>query len=356
MEKYWSRRLYLSMLTVFAMGCSSIMKLEKEEDIKLNSDIDKKIKIEEVQVEAASENSEKKPEEKAPPPLLAKEKTKKKSESKKTPKASKASAKSGAAASGSEVSDPSIEDTEGFQGRRPVNDPFKVGEKITHEVYYNVFRFTAGHMTFSTLPFVQVNDRKAYQFVIDLKTSKLFNSVYTVDDKVVTLVDYEHWLPRLYTLHVKESGQLREARSYFDFQTLKARYEEKKVSKKKGAEEKNQEWDILPYSQNVFSVIYYMRLFAWKDGKEYSFRVADDGENLVFKGKVVGREILDTDIGDIKAIKIKPQITVKGAFKPVGDIYIWLSDDERKLPLRIESKIKIGTIVSEITDYQPGKP
>jgi len=329
----------------FTIACSSILKPEKEDDIKLNSDLDKKVKIEDVQVQPlpTSGSAPQKP----PPPLLSPEKPKK--------KASKTKVKSAESPSESvETSTPSIEDAEGFKGRRPLHDPFRIGEKITHEVYYNYFRFTAGYMTFSTLPFVQVNGRKAYQFTIDLKSASLFNSIYTVEDRVVTLVDYEHWLPRLYTLHVKESGQLREGRSYFDFQSLRARYEEKKVSKKKGAEQKNQEWEILPYSQNIFSVIYYMRLFAWRDGKEYAFRVADDGENLVFKGRVVERELLKTDIGPIKAIKIKPEITVKGAFKPVGDIYIWLSDDERKLPLRIESKIKIGTIVSEITDYQPG--
>lgn len=57
----------------------------------------------------------------------------------------------------------------------------------------------------------------------------------------------------------------------------------------------------------------------------------------------------------MKAIKIKPEISVKGVFKPVGDIYIWLSDDDRKYPLRLESSIKIGTLVSEVTAIEPGQ-
>lgn len=329
------------------MACqSSFLQIEKEEDLKLKSDIDKKVVIEEV---PTNESSSIKKKEKAPPPLIRPEPKKKNVKKKVEPKKNE---------NGEvivETADPSIEDQEGFLGRRPIKDPYKVGEKITHEAYYNLFGFTAGTLTLENLPFVQVNGRKAYQFVINLKTSKLFNSFYSVEDKVVTLVDYDLWLPRLFTLHVKETSQLREGRSYFDFQTLKARYEEKKVSKKKGAEEKKLEWDILPYSQNVFSVIYYMRLFAWKEGRDYSFRVADENENLVFKGRVVLRETLDTDIGPMKAIKIKPEIILRGNFKPVGDIFIWLSDDDRKIPLRIESKIKIGTIVSEITDYQPGQ-
>jgi hypothetical protein len=332
----------LSIFLCLIVGCqSSFLKLDKEDDLKLKSNQNVVIEAEKVQT------AQDKKVETAPPPLLAEQpKTKAK---KKVVKKSKTQSKKPEEA----VID-SIEDTEGFIGRRPIKDPFHVGEKITHEAYYNLFGFTAGVLTLDTLPFVQVNGRKAYQFALGLKTSKLFNTVYSIEDQVETLVDYELWLPRLYNMHVKESSQLREGRSYFDFQNLKAHYDEKKVSKKKGAEEKTQEWDILPYSQNVFSIIFYMRLFAWRDGKDYSFRIANDNENLVFKGRVVAREKLDTDIGPMNAIKIKPEIILKGSFKPVGDIFIWLSDDDRKIPLRIESKIKIGTIVSEITDYQPG--
>jgi hypothetical protein len=339
--------LFLGIFSCLVACQSSFLQLEKEEDLRLKSDLDKSVVVEEVQVEPPRIGNKAK----APPPLLRIE-PKKKNVKKKSKIEIKEPPKSPDIV---ETADPTIEDLEGFKGRRPIHDPFRVGEKITHETHYNFFGFTAAIFSLETLPFVQVNGRKAYQFVINLHTSKLFNSIYSIEDRVVTLVDYDLWLPRLFTLHVKETSQLKEGRSYFDFQKLKARYEEKKVSKKKGAEEKKQEWDILPYSQNVFSVIYYMRLFAWRDGKDYSFRVADDNENLIFKGRVVSREVLDTDIGPMKAIKIKPEIILKGNFKPVGDIFIWLSDDERKIPIRIESKIKIGTIISEITDYQPGQ-
>lgn len=332
---------------LFLASCSSILKTDKPEDLNLKSDIDQRLVIEEV-AETTSVDQPGQPEVKIqlvtkqkvvpPPPMLAVEKSVKSVKKKET----------------IVLREPMLEDSEGFIGRRPLHDPFQVGEKIKHEVFYNLFRITAGEMEYSTMPFKIVNGRKAYQFAIALKTTSLFSSFYAVDDRVVTLVDYDLWLPRLFTLHVKESSQLREGRSYFDFEKMKARYEEKKITSKKGVEEKKQEWDLLPYSQNVFSLIYYMRLFAWADNTEYSFRVADDGENLVFKGRVVARETLKTDAGEFKAIKIKPEFTVKGAFKPVGDIYIWLSDDEKKIPLRIESKIKIGTIISQIIDYQPG--
>ena len=249
---------------------------------------------------------------------------------------------------------PDLEDSVGFLGRRPAIDPFRVGEEVVHDVRY--FKMQAGSLKIKVEPFVQVNQRKAYTFAYEVETSSLFSSFYSVQDRAVVLVDFFELIPRVFTLHVKESAQLREARSIFNFDNMKATFWEKKYTKKNGHEEKKEEWDILPYSQNVFSAAFYMRTFQWSVGKEIAFRVSDNKENLVFKGKCVRRETLETAVGVFDALVIKPEITLQGKFKPVGDIFIWLSNDDRKYILRIESSIKIGTIVSEITKLNPGQP
>lgn len=270
------------------------------------------------------------------------------------PKKTKASAKD-AKPEGPLVHEPAdVEDGDGFNGRRPKVDPFWVGETVVHDVHY--FKISAGALTMKVDNFAQVNGRKAYQFMTAIQTYPTFSSmVYAADDKVVTQVDYEDLTPRAFALHVKESAQLREGRSVFDLNKMRAKYWEKKISEKSGVEEKNQDWEILPFSQNVFSAIFYMRLFAWETGKEYAFRVADAEQNLVFKGTALRRETLDTEIGPYKSVVVKAEIMTKGVFTPVGDILIWLSDDDRKLVLRIESKIKIGTLITEIVKLEPGK-
>ena len=252
---------------------------------------------------------------------------------------------------------PELESEEGFAGRRPVIDPFRVGEKLVYSVNY--FKVSAGQLTLENRPYAQVNGRKNYQFRTSIKTSALFSSFYSVDDVVDVLMDFEHLVPSVFALHVKETSQLREGQMFFDHGKEIATYWEKKVVEKSGEEPKEetkkQEWEIQPYSQNVFSAAFYLRFFHWEVGKENAFRVANDKENLVFKAKALRKEKLSTDAGEFDAIVIKPEIVLKGVFKPVGDIFIWLSDDDRKYILRIESKIKIGTLVSEVVEIQPGQ-
>ncbi|QDK39690.1 hypothetical protein DOE51_06980 [Bdellovibrio sp. NC01] len=247
---------------------------------------------------------------------------------------------------------PELEDDEGFTGRRPNVDPFRVGEEVIHDVNY--FKVSAGTLRMKVDPYATVNGRKAYSFKIFISTSSLFSSFYSVEDSVDIFMDYESLVPSVFQLHVKESGQLREAKMLFNEKDNTATFWEKKVTKKDGVEEKKQNWEILPYTQNVYSAVYYMRFFKWEVGKEYSFRVANDNENLVFSGKALRKEVLDTKLGPMKAIVIQPNIMLKGKFKPIGDNLIWLSDDDRRYILRIEAKIKIGTLVSEVTEIKPG--
>ncbi|MBC7754712.1 MAG: DUF3108 domain-containing protein [Moraxellaceae bacterium] len=250
--------------------------------------------------------------------------------------------------------EPSLENADGFDpgSRRPQVDPFVVGEKVVHSVSY--FGAEAGKLTLQLKPFVAVNNRKSYNFYMGLKTSALFSKFYSVDDYVETFVDFEELVPHVFKLSARETGKLVSANSFFDNKTLKATFWEKKYTEKSGEEEKKLAWDILSFSQNAFSGIFYMRVFRWDIGKENSFRVADDEKNIIFKATAVEKVKLNTDAGEFNAIKIKASVVSRGALTQAGDFYLWISDDDRKVVLRIEAEIKIGKIVSEIIEYKSG--
>lgn len=249
--------------------------------------------------------------------------------------------------------EPDIEDSEGFDNqRRPLVDPFRVGEVVTHNVSY--LGASAGVLRLEVKPFAMVNNRKSYNFFIDVKSTSLFSKVYAVDDQVQTYVDYEELVPWVFKLNIRDSGQVKEAQSFFNFKTLKANYWERRYTEKDGQEEKKLEWDILPYSQNAFSAVFYMRVFQWTVGKEHQFRVADDEKNISFSGRAVEKTKLKTDAGTFDAIKIKAEIVSRGNLAKATDFYLWVSDDDRKYILRIEVKLPIGSLVSEVSKIKAG--
>lgn len=361
---------FIFFLFLFLLSCTSgILKIDRPESIAVNEEFDRKVQITETvqnELQPDSTNTVSDAENKTNQidnkSIEKKEtqnsKTKKKKTlvSNKKRKHGKAKEKLQANVEDkSTVRQPVDEDSEGFApgDRRPLVMPFHVGEKVVHEVSY--FKATAGKMNMMVKPMTEVNGRKSYRFVINLKTAGLFSSFYSVDDEVETFLDYDTLVPSVFKLHIKESGQLKEAQCYFDNDNLKASYWEKKYTEKSGHEEKKINWDILAYAQNAFSGLYYMRVFTWKVGKEIAFHVSDDGKNVIFKGKAIAKEKLKTDAGTFDALKIKAEVVSRGALSQTGNLFLWLSDDEHKYVLRMEMEIKIGTIVSEAIQIVPGK-
>ncbi len=242
---------------------------------------------------------------------------------------------------------PEFESNVGFPtgSRRPFLDPFQVNEKVVLEVSY--FKAVAGELGMEVKPFMQVNGRKSYRFLTTLRTTGFFENLYTINDWADTLVDYDTLVPSVYNLNVNEKSQIKQGKGFFDPVTLEARYHEKRYTEKNGNEEKNQKWTMLAYSQNVYSAAFYMRIFDYEVGKEYSFNVAHDDKNILFKGKCLRKEKLETSAGVFNTLVVQPKFEIGGVFKPMGDIFFWLTDDDRKFIVKIEADIRIGTLVAE---------
>lgn len=339
------RSLFFVLIAVFLClsGCATqeVMKYEKSDALSDIKEYEEKVKVKDIVEEP-------------PPPLeSASGKKKSKAKSKKKPPVVKKKKSSNVVTDPKLPHQPTIEDSENFAGRRPIKDPLRIGEKTTFAVSY--FNIVAGTLSMEVLPFVEVNGEKAYHLRISAKSSDFFNRIYAVDDVAETYLNYENMLPYNLSVKVKETKQLKEIRSFLDWNTLRGSYWEKKVTKEKGEESKKVEWDILPYSQNVISAAFYMRMFNWRPGKKIQFRVADQGDNIVFSGQVVRKEKLKTDLGEFDTVVVKPEFQIKGVFKPIGEILIWMTDDDRHHIVRIESAIKIGTLVLKLRSLEKGQ-
>lgn len=336
------RRAVLGLFILSFLGCAGrVLQFEKAEEILKNQEYEEKVQVKQVDPPPAPKIEE------LPEAAPVKSKKVAKAVAKPAPKAENKKVKTDG------PRQPDIEDSEGFIGRRPVVDPFRPGEKMTFDLSY--FNIVAGVLEVSTKPHVEVNGEKAYHFEVTAVSNSFFNRIYAVDDKAVTYMSYDEMRPLNLSITIKESKQLAETRTFFDWKTLKGNYWQKKVTKEKGEQSKKLEWAILPYSQNVISAVYYLRTFKLEVGKKIAFRVADEGKNIVFKAEVLRKEKLSTPVGTFDTLVLKPEIHVDGAFKPVGEMFIWVTDDDRKFLVKLESKIKIGTVVAKLKSIDKGR-
>ena len=223
--------------------------------------------------------------------------------------------------------------------------PYKVGERILMDV--SCFGLPSGEFVMEIRPLVEVRGHKSYQFHYTIKTNTVFSLFYRVDDKIDTFVDYETLLPYNYDMYVNESKQNHQINTYFFHKKKIGVMWEQKRKRNGSIERKKTQWDIREHSQNVFSVAYHLRTMDLQVGKELRARVAHEGKNIVMRAQVLRREKIKTEAGVFDTFVIQPEFDVDGKFKPTGKNLLWLTADEKRFIVRIQSKIRIASIFAE---------
>jgi hypothetical protein len=68
-----------------------------------------------------------------------------------------------------------------------------------------------------------------------------------------------------------------------------------------------------------------------------------------------GIEKVDTPWGEVDAMVLAPVMEKepKGMFKRGSTVRVWISQDERRLPVKMEIAMKVGTGTAHLTDYTP---
>jgi hypothetical protein len=65
--------------------------------------------------------------------------------------------------------------------------------------------------------------------------------------------------------------------------------------------------------------------------------------------QVLKREEIETPLGAFKTLLIRPVMLSEGIFSRKGDVLIWITDDEKRIPLMLRSKVKIGSVTATLT-------
>ena len=230
--------------------------------------------------------------------------------------------------------------------------PFRIGESVVLSLRY--FGIHAGDLSISTLPMKLVNEEISYHFRMDAVSNKSFSFIYSVDDYAETFVGVKEFRPFNYLIKMDQKDRVGENKALFDWEKMKAFTWERAITKR-GEERKDYEWEFKEGSQNVISAIYYLRTLDLKVGESYQVPLAHRGKNLDMTAVVEKRETLRVGSNRFRTLVIVPTFELDGAFKQVGDIKIWLTDDDQKLPIQIQAKIKIGTIHANLKKLVRGQ-
>ncbi|MFA7287940.1 MAG: DUF3108 domain-containing protein [Melioribacteraceae bacterium] len=216
------------------------------------------------------------------------------------------------------------------------NNAFKVGEKLTFEVKYGFV--TAGIAEMAIPRMTKLSGRDVYNITFTVNSVSGFDPLYKVRDRYETYLDKEGLFPWRFEQHIREGGFSRDFSAYFDHRKGKAKTSE-------GT------YDIPLYVNDIVSAFYLARTFDFDKMKRGEvFKLQNFYKDKVYPLDVVykGKEKIEVAAGTFNCIIVEPLIVEGGLFKSEGNILVWLSDDENRIPVKVQTKILIGSIDAEL--------
>ncbi len=220
------------------------------------------------------------------------------------------------------------------------NLAFGSGEKLSFDINYGFIN--AGTATLEVSQMIEYNERPCYQVISRAMSNKVFSTFFRVDDRIESIVDAEGIYSWRFEKNLREGGYSADRMYEFD-QPLGLVYYGRDTI------------DVPPVVQDALSVLYYIRTQELQVGSSIYLDNFTDGGQFPLEVKVEKRETISVEAGTFDCIVVEPMTQSVGVFKNEGRLTVWLTDDRLKMPVLMKSKVLVGSISAELTDYELGE-
>ena len=231
--------------------------------------------------------------------------------------------------------------------------PFSRGEELVYRAEFSrgllrgvdvaEFRFKANTEHVSA-PEGATGDPVTINLMGDVITKGLFVRVagFHFHQHVESAVDPTPFVA-LRTSKLYEQGKrARVSEAVFDHQAHKVTWSERDPNQSGSTTT-----TILEFSepiQDVLTVIYFIRTQRLEVGKSFDIPLSDSGRVFRMSVAVVERKRIDTVLGRVNAFRVEPAMFgATNLSRSRGQLSIWITDDDRHLPVKAQLKVDLGT-------------
>ncbi|MBW1989341.1 MAG: DUF3108 domain-containing protein [Deltaproteobacteria bacterium] len=221
------------------------------------------------------------------------------------------------------------------------------GEKYVYNIRWSIF--PAGRVVLQTLPSETIDGEVAHHFRMTAETNSLVDAFYKVRDRVDSWVDKDMTRSLRYEKSQHEGSTHREVLVTFDWDKNQAEYVQNGISE--GTVE------IMEGCFDPLAVLHYFRFMELSPGAVFEAPVTDGKKAVMGRAKVVKKEKISIPLGDLSAWLVEPELThVGGVFEKdeKASLQIWFAAEGPRVPVRIKSKVAVGSFVAELAEVQKG--
>ncbi len=221
------------------------------------------------------------------------------------------------------------------------NEAFEVGEKLEFSVKYG--KLPAGSAVMEIPQVVEIDGHDCYEIVSIAESNDVVSVFYKVRDTVKTFVDVDGIFPRKFWKKLQEGSYNTEKTTIFD--------------------QKNHyaitDGDTVPtytFVQDAFSSLYYARTQELIPGQDVLIDNHTSKKNFPLKLKVLKKEKVKVPAGEFNCVVVEPMMRAEGIFKAKGRIWVWLTDDQYKMPVLMKTEVFfLGSISAQLKEFKRGR-
>ena len=232
------------------------------------------------------------------------------------------------------------------------NKTFASGENLSYKVYYNWnFVWLAAGRTNFTVKNEILNGEDVYHLKAIGQTFKSYDPFYKVRDYYDSYIDKETLLPKKYIRQIYEGGYTKYNEVTYD-QTNQLAYSN--IGKSKESTHPV-EIEMNSCKHDILSILYYLRNLDFTEydkGDIIPVSIMIDNEQWDLSVTYLGKEVKRVKgIGKYNTIRLRPQLISSHAFDGDEIMDVYVSDDQNRIPLLIESPLTVGKLKAVLVQY-----
>lgn len=218
--------------------------------------------------------------------------------------------------------------------------PFAPGERLEFLLRWTMI--PAGKAVMEVMPMKTIDGSKVYHFRLTARSNAFVDMFYKVRDCIDAYTDADMTHAVRYRHQQHEGKTRRNIKIDFDWDKEMASYSDGK---------KNKQIEVRPGTFDPLSVFYKTRMAEFRKDGTIEYPVSDGKKCVIGMARIIKKETIVTPSGTYETYLLEPDLKdVGGVFEKDKDasIKLWVTADERRLLVKIASKVAVGHFVGEL--------
>ena len=224
--------------------------------------------------------------------------------------------------------------------------PFAPGERLRFHLRWTVV--PAGEAILEVLPIQVIDGRQVYHFRLTAESNAFVDLFYKVRDRIDAYASIDMSRAVRYFHKQNEGDNHKDVTVNFDWEKDIAFYSDGSSSKK---------IEIKPGTFDPLSVFYYSRMAKFRKDGTIECPVSDGKKCVDGTARIIKKETIKIVSGTYDTFLIEPDLKhVGGVFKKSKNakIRLWITADDKRIPVKIASKVAVGSFVGELIAIEKG--